>query len=85
MMEALAAEEDRVPAYPVQNADRRPPPRGGRAGRTSHLSLWAGQGVGAARPVPAARLMALLAQSGGWLQPRLQQIKAVIASRTNAL
>lgn len=63
MMEALAAEEDRVPAYPVQNALTGALRRTAAAqGRTSHLSLWAGQGVGAARPVPAARLMALLAQ-----------------------
>ena len=63
MMEALAAEEDRVPAYPVQNALTGALRRAAAAqGRTSHLSLWAGQGVGAARPVPAARLMALLAQ-----------------------
>ena len=63
MMEALAAEEDRVPAYPVQNALTGALRRAAAAqGRTSHLSLWAGQGVGAARPVPAARLMALLAR-----------------------
>ena len=63
MMEALAAEEDRVPAYPVQNALTGALRRtAATQGRTSHLSLWAGQGVGAARPVPAARLMALLAQ-----------------------
>ncbi len=63
MMESLAAEEDRVPAYPVQNALTGALRRAAAAqGRTSHLSLWAGQGVGAARPVPAARLMALLAR-----------------------
>lgn len=63
MMESLAAEEDRVPAYPVQNALTGALRRTAAAqGRTSHLSLWAGQGVGAARPVPAARLMALLAR-----------------------
>ena len=29
-------------------------------GRSSHLSLWAGQGVAAVRPQPAAQLMATL-------------------------
>ena len=67
MMEALAAEEDRVPAYPVQNALTGALRRAAAAqGRTSHLSLWAGQGVGAVRPLPAAQLVALLAQE--WAQ-----------------
>ena len=67
MMEALAAEEDRVPAYPVQNALTGALRRAAAAqGRTSHLSLWAGQGVAAVRPLPAAQLVALLAQE--WAQ-----------------
>ena len=62
MMEALAAEEDRVPAYPVQNALTGALRRAAAAqGRTSHLSLWAGQGVGAARALPAGELVAVLA------------------------
>ncbi|PWW47043.1 NAD(P)H-dependent flavin oxidoreductase [Melaminivora alkalimesophila] len=62
MMEALAAEEDRVPAYPVQNALTGALRRAAAAqGRTSHLSLWAGQGVGAARALPARELVAVLA------------------------
>ena len=61
MMEALAAEEDRVPAYPVQNALTGALRRAAAAqGRTSHLSLWAGQGVGAARAMPAGELVAVL-------------------------
>ena len=67
MMEALAAEEDRVPAYPVQNALTGALRRAAAAqGRTSHLSLWAGQGVAAVRPLHAAQLVALLAQE--WAQ-----------------
>ena len=67
MMEALAAEEDRVPAYPVQNALTGALRRAAAAqGRASHLSLWAGQGVAAVRPLPAAQLVALLAQE--WAQ-----------------
>jgi nitronate monooxygenase len=31
-------------------------------GRSSHLSLWAGQGVAAVRPQPAAQLVATLAE-----------------------
>jgi len=30
------------------------------AGRADHLSLWAGQGVAAVRPMPAAALVAAL-------------------------
>ena len=51
MVEQLAPFEDSVPAYPVQNA---------QAGQADYLSMWAGQGVAAARPLPAAELMALL-------------------------
>ena len=62
MMEALAAEEDRVPAYPVQNALTGALRRAAAAqGRTSHLSLWAGQGVGGARALPAGELVVVLA------------------------
>ena len=62
MMEALAAEEAHVPAYPVQNALTGALRRTAAAqGRASHLSLWAGQGVGAVRTMPAAQLVATLA------------------------
>ena len=33
-----------------------------QAGRADHLSLWAGQGVAQVRPMPAAELVAVLAQ-----------------------
>ena len=66
MMERLAAHEADVPAYPVQNALTGALRRAAAAqGRADYLSLWAGQGVGAARPLPAAQLVALLAQE--WL------------------
>jgi nitronate monooxygenase len=50
MMEALAAEEDRARLPRAKRADRRLRRTAATQGRTSHLSLWAGQGVGAARP-----------------------------------
>lgn len=63
MMERLAMHEAAVPAYPVQNALTGALRRAAAAqGRADYLSLWAGQGVGAARPLPAAQLVALLAQ-----------------------
>ena len=62
MMEALAAEEDRVPAYPVHNALTGALRRAAAAQkRTSHLSLWAGQGIRAVRALPASELVAVLA------------------------
>lgn len=62
MMQALAADEADVPAYPVQNALTGALRRAAAAqGRASHLSLWAGQGVAAVRPMPAAQLLATLA------------------------
>ena len=63
MMELLAAHEDTVPAYPVQNALTGALRRAAaQAGRADYLSLWAGQGVAAVRPMPAAALVELLAQ-----------------------
>ena len=63
MMEALAADEALVPPYPIQNALTGPLRRSAAAqGRASHLSLWAGQGVAAVRPMPAAQLVAMLAK-----------------------
>ncbi|HEY8331869.1 MAG TPA: nitronate monooxygenase, partial [Pseudomonas sp.] len=60
-MRRLAAEEDQVPAYPVQNAltgDIRQAAT--RQGRSEYLSLWAGQGAAMARPLPAAALVQVL-------------------------
>ncbi|SFP57450.1 nitronate monooxygenase [Geopseudomonas sagittaria] len=60
-MRRLAAEEDQVPAYPVQNAltgDIRQ--AAVRQGRSEYLSLWAGQGAAMARPLPAAALVQTL-------------------------
>ncbi|MCZ8092815.1 MAG: nitronate monooxygenase [Acidovorax sp.] len=63
MMETMAADEANVPAYPVQNALTGALRRAAAAqGRSSHLSLWAGQGVAAVRPQPAAQLVATLAE-----------------------
>jgi len=62
-MERLASAEAAVPAYPVQNALMGPVRRAAAAqGRADALALWAGQGVAAARPMPAGELVALLAR-----------------------
>lgn len=60
-MRRFAAEEQQVPAYPVQNAltaDIRQAAT--RQGRAEYLSLWAGQGAGMARALPAAKLVRVL-------------------------
>ena len=50
-----------VPPYPVMNAlTRGLRRRAGELGRAEFLSLWAGQGVGAVRALPAAELVAAL-------------------------
>lgn len=62
-MQRLADAESAVPAYPVQNALMGSLRRAAAAqGQSGAIALWAGQGVAAARPVPAADLVALLAQ-----------------------
>lgn len=61
MMEQLRTDEAAVPPYPVQNALTGALRRASaQAGRADHLSLWAGQGVAAVRPMPAAALVATL-------------------------
>lgn len=61
MAEQLQALEDSVPAYPIQNALTGALRRAAaQAGRGDYLSMWAGQGVAAARPLPAAALVAQL-------------------------
>jgi nitronate monooxygenase len=66
MMQRLQAHEADVPAYPVQNALTGALRRAAaEAGRGDYLSLWAGQGVGAVRALPAATLVERLGQE--WL------------------
>ncbi|MDD2711515.1 MAG: nitronate monooxygenase [Simplicispira sp.] len=61
MVERLAAAEADVPAYPVQNALTGALRRAAaEAGNADYLSLWAGQGVAAVRPMPAAALVVQL-------------------------
>lgn len=61
LMERLHPDEAHVPAYPLQNALTGALRRAcAQAGRADYLSLWAGQGVGAVRPMQAAALMAVL-------------------------
>ena len=63
MMQQLAGDENAVPAYPVQNALTAPLRRAAAMqDKASHLSLWAGQGVAAVRPMPAAQLVRVLEQ-----------------------
>ncbi|WCM93426.1 nitronate monooxygenase [Acidovorax sp. NCPPB 2350] len=65
MMEALAGAEADVPAYPVQNALTGALRKAAAAhGDAQYLSLWAGQGVALARPLPAAALVEQL--EGEW-------------------
>lgn len=62
LMNALQADERTVPPYPIQNALTGALRRAcAEAGRADHLSLWAGQGVAAVRPMPAADLVTTLA------------------------
>lgn len=56
------------PAYPVQNALTAPLRRAAAAkDQGDYLSLWAGQGVGAVRPMPAADLLHCLEAEMGWV------------------
>lgn len=67
LVERLQPHEAEVPAYPVQNALTAALRRAAAAsGRGDYLSLWAGQGVAAVRPMPAAALLRCLeAELGG--------------------
>ena len=63
MMQKLAADEAAIPAYPIQNALTGALRRAAaQQGRADYLALWAGQGVSAARALPAGELVALLAR-----------------------
>ncbi|WP_313074165.1 nitronate monooxygenase [Melaminivora sp.] len=71
MMERLAGCEAELPPYPVQNALVGPLRRAAAAqGRADFLALWAGQGVGLARPMPAAELVEVLERE--WRSARAQ-------------
>jgi nitronate monooxygenase len=60
-MRRMAGHQHEVPAYPVQNAlTGEIRAAAAKAGRTEYLSLWAGQGLGMSRGLPAATLMAQL-------------------------
>jgi len=70
MMEQLAPYEAEIAPYPIQNALTGALRRAAaQQGRADYLALWAGQGVGAARALPAAELFALLVQE--WQAARL--------------
>lgn len=54
--------------FPWQNAATRPLRNAaGKAGRTEFLSLWAGEGTGPLRELPAAELVATLASEAGFV------------------
>ncbi|WP_243041592.1 NAD(P)H-dependent flavin oxidoreductase [Dyella sedimenti] len=60
-VEAMAAAEPRLPAYPVMNALTAPLRRAAAAaGRGDLMSEWCGQAAGLVRPMPAAELAATL-------------------------
>lgn len=61
-MEQMAAHESTLPGYPVQNAlTAGIRQAAAKQERPEFMSLWAGQGVAMARPMPAAQLVATLA------------------------
>lgn len=67
LMDRLQADEAAVPPYPVQNALTGALRKASNeAGRADYLSLWAGQGVEAVRPMAAGALVALLEEE--WRQ-----------------
>jgi len=58
MMRELLPHEAVLPPYPIQNALMGPVRRAAaKAGDGEHMALWAGQGVGQTRAMPAAELM----------------------------
>lgn len=63
----LQPHEAALPAYPIQNALMGPVRRAAaQAGDGEHMALWAGQGVGAVRAMPAEALVAALCRE--WRQ-----------------
>lgn len=60
-MQTMAAVADKVPAYPIQNAlTGAIRAAAAKAGNTGLMSMWAGQGVAAARDLTVSELMAAL-------------------------
>ncbi|MES2115368.1 MAG: nitronate monooxygenase [Pseudomonadota bacterium] len=60
-MQMMAAVEQQVPAYPVQNAlTGSIRAEAAKRGDTEFMSLWCGTGVARARPMPAAQLVQTL-------------------------
>jgi nitronate monooxygenase len=60
-IEALAGREDAILPYPLQNGlTRAMRTAAGKKGEPGYLSLWAGQGVARARPMPAGALVTRL-------------------------
>ncbi len=69
----LQPHEAQIPAYPIQNALMGPIRRAAaQAGDAGHIALWAGQGVGAARVLPAGQLLQTLAQEWQTARSKLQ-------------
>ena len=61
-MRRMAAVEAQVPPYPIQNAlTGSIRAAAAKSGDTENMSMWAGAGFARARPMPAGRLIALLA------------------------
>ena len=74
-MRELGPEEDALPAYPIQNALMGPVRRAAaQAGDGEHMALWAGQGVGAVRAMPAEALVATLCRE--WRQAAEPGVRA---------
>lgn len=61
-MRQMEAVEAQVPPYPIQNAlTGSVRAAAAKSGDTEHMSMWCGTGFARARPMPAARLIELLA------------------------
>jgi nitronate monooxygenase len=62
-MEQMRPHENQVPAYPIQNALTSPIRQAAaKTNRADYMSLWAGQGVGMSRQLPAQELVSRLMQ-----------------------
>lgn len=62
-MDQMRPYENQLPPYPIQNALTGPIRQAAaKAGRAEYMSLWAGQGVGMSRQLPAQELVLRLMQ-----------------------
>jgi nitronate monooxygenase len=71
-MQTVLGREDAILPFPLQNAATRPlRTEAAVRGDTRFLSLWAGQGVGLARDLPAAELVQQLVEEAAAIRARI--------------